>query len=369
MRLGALSDVYAAAGPVATVVLDTTRASESGGTEVGLRWRALREELAAAGAPAVVLDAAEGPALEVQHEGGPTSRVLVVGEEGDVRLDETVPAELVSRTSWGELPALMPFLVHRAREVPAVVVLTDRTGADIRVRTPRNPADGTELTIDSSRYPVHKTGIGGWAALRYEHSTENAWDQSARDVADEVDRLVATTGAELVAVGGDVRAVQLLENHLGQRASGAVRHLQHAQRGQEVSQELLEESLQALLQDTGAQRDGEVLHRFVELRERHDRAAEGLAAVVEALRQGQVDTLLVTEEWQQDEHVAVFGPAPTDLALEASELTALGITDLRRAPVQDVLLRAGAGTDARLVVTDEARLALGRAPAALLRWA
>ncbi|RJK93808.1 Vms1/Ankzf1 family peptidyl-tRNA hydrolase [Vallicoccus soli] len=368
MRLGALSDVYAAAGPVATVVLETSRDSATGAHEVELRWRALREQLAGAGAPDAVLEAAEALALEVQREGGAASRVLVVGAEGDVRLDETVPARLDDTATWGELPALMPFLVHRAREVSAVVVLTDRTGADIRVRAPRSALDGKEVTLDSGRYPIHKTGIGGWAALRYEHSTENAWDQSAKDVAQQVDELVALTGAELVAVGGDVRAVQLLEEHLGQRAGAALRHLEHATRGAELDDQRFEESLQALLQDSGASRDSEVLHRFVELRERHDRATEGLAAVVEALRQAQVDTLVLTEE-SRDEHLAVFGPAPTDLALEAGELTALGEQDLRRAPVLDVLLRAAAGTDARLLVTDEARLALGGAPAALLRWA
>jgi hypothetical protein len=116
-----------------------------------------------------------------------------------------------------------------------------------------------------------------------------------------------------------------------------------------------------------ARRAASVVEVFLEQRDRGGRATAGLVATIDALRRAQVETLLVPPGWDEHEP-AWFGPDPSLLGLKLDELTALGVQNPEQAPVVDVVLRAAAGTDARLVVVPEHLLPLEGEPAVLLRF-
>src|SRR5437764_181382 len=72
---------------------------------------------------------------------------------------------------------------------------------------------------------LRKSNPGGWSQRRYQNRAENLWEQNAKSVADQVASLVDETGARLVVVAGDVRAVQLLREHLAAPVLDLVREI------------------------------------------------------------------------------------------------------------------------------------------------
>jgi hypothetical protein len=115
-----------------------------------------------------------------------------------------------------------------------------------------------------------------------------------------------------------------------------------------------------------------VLERFAEERgqaadaspaEQGDRVVEGAGATLAALGRGQVETLLLTGLFLDDERTAWFGPAPTDVAAERGTLADLGVAEPVEGRLVDVAVRAALGTGADVHVldpADETRPAEGR---------
>jgi hypothetical protein len=96
-------------------------------------------------------------------------------------------------------------------------------------------------------------------------------------------------------------------------------------------------------------------------------AVAGIAGTVAALRQAQVEHLLIVDDPSSDAR-AWTGPDPVHLALSADELTGLGVAD----PVEDrldaALIRAAAGTDATIVTLAPGQLDLPDGIGATLRY-
>ena len=215
IRLDDLAALTLSPGPYATAYLDATRKTEEGAEEVALRWRALREDLAAHGADEATLEAMSSALAEPDHVPGEHGRVLV-GRGGQVRYDAVLPRPPRWQSSrWSPLPHLMPMVAALAPLVPHVVAIVDRTGGDVEVTGPRGQE---EREVRGREYPVHKSGAGGWSSLRYQHRTEHTWTANARAVADEVDSAVRRVGARLVIVAGDVRERAELLDELGEAA-------------------------------------------------------------------------------------------------------------------------------------------------------
>jgi hypothetical protein len=85
-----------------------------------------------------------------------------------------------------------------------------------------------------------------------------------------------------------------------------------------------------------------------------DRAVEGAAATLAALGRGQVETLLLTGLFLDDERTAWFGPAPTDVAADRDELAGLGVAEPVEGRLVDVAVRAAMGTGAGVRILDPA---------------
>jgi hypothetical protein len=109
-----------------------------------------------------------------------------------------------------------------------------------------------------------------------------------------------------------------------------------------------------LVRDTVEADNQALLERFAEERGQADRAVEGAAATLAALARGQVDTLLLTGLFLDDERTAWFGPAPTDVAAEPGTLIDLAVADPVEGRLVDVAVRAALGTGADVSVLDPA---------------
>ena len=363
MHLGPFGDAFTRPGPVLTACLDISRDNESGATEHGLRWRALRADLVEQGATEPALALVEERLTQPVHEPGGWGRLVSATGEA-VLVDRVFPGRPRAEGAWGALPHLMPLLTVESAAVPYILVQTDRVGADITVSA---RSGSWSESIDGVEHQISKVNVGGWSHRRYHHGVENLWEKNAGDVAARIDRLVIETGAEVIGLAGDVRATQLVRDNIAERTRDLVHVLEGGGRSDGASDERLRAEMTSLTENVAARRAASVVEVFLEQRDRGGRATAGLVATIDALRRAQVETLLVPPGWDEHEP-AWFGPDPTLLGLKLDELTALGVQNPEQAPVVDVVLRAAAGTDARLVVVPEHLLPLEGEPAVLLRF-
>lgn len=350
--LAELREVFSAEAPILTACLDVSRDNEDGETEVALRWRALREELAAQGAPEDLLDSVGARLVEATGMPGGWGRTVVANADG-ILLDRLTPGRPQGYATWAALPRVLPVALADAMFVPHLAVRVDRTEAEITVSG--RAGEWSETVEGGDGGPVHKTNAGGWAHLRWQHRVEETWERHARDFADRIDRLTARIRPEVIVLEGDPREVGEVQRALPERSSGLVRVLDGG-------------PVEAVLAAHAAQRSRDVADRFAEEAGNQRRAAFGRADVVAALRRAQVDTLLLPPAWSAPDG-AWFGTDPLLLGLTADDVRALGDPDPRQGPLDDVLLRALVGSDATLAVVEEHMLGLGGEPAALLRFA
>src|SRR5215210_1029455 len=95
---------------------------------------------------------------------------------------------------------------------PYVVVLIDRTGADLFGI--RRGSRKLHAEVEGEHDELRKVGPGGWSQHRYQQRAEDSWEQNAEQVASAVERLVVQVQPAFIAVAGDIRAAALLREAL-----------------------------------------------------------------------------------------------------------------------------------------------------------
>jgi hypothetical protein len=370
IRLDTLADLATAPGPFATAYFDATRAEELGPHIVATRWRALRSVLESEGADAATLDAMQAAAEAEDHVPGQHGRVLV-GSGGAVRWDVALPAPPPHDTArFSPLPHLMPAVAALPPREPYVVALVDRAGGDVIVH---GPDTVEERIVEGRRYPIHKTGLGGWSALRYEHRAEDLWERNARQVAEVIESEVRRVAAAVVILAGDLRARESLRKVLGEPAAELVVELPTGGRAEGVDEEKQEHEIRAVVARVAAERDQAVLDRFAEAYGRAQAgvgdvlAVAGVPGTVDALREAEVEHLLIVGG-PDSEAQAWIGPEPVHLGLTAEEVTALGVEAPMPERLDAALIRAAAGTDAAVVTLAPGQLDVPDGLAATLRF-
>lgn len=370
IRLDTLAALATAPGPFATAYFDATRAEELGPQIVAKRWRALREQLSDQGADDATLDAME--AVVGGHDDVPGAHgQAIVASGGTVRWDVALPAPPRRDTArFSTLPHLMPAVAALGPLVPYVVALVDRAGADVTVH---GPAGDEEQTVEGGGYPIHKTGKGGWSALRYEHRVQDLWDHNAKQVADVIDSAVRRREVAVVLLAGETKALQSLKSALGIQAAERVQELGTGGRGDGIDEAKLEAEIEAAVARAALDRDQAVLDRFAEAYGRAEAgvsavlAVAGFHAVVDALRQAQVEHLLIVDD-PASEAQAWIGPEPMHLGLTVEEVAALGVDAPTPERLDAALVRAAAGTEAAIVTLAPGQLEVPDGVAATLRY-
>lgn len=366
-RLPDLSDfakVLEADGPFLSVMLDTTSNIENASQRAQAAWKPLRSNLADEGVPDQVLDAVED-VVPTAHESGETLGVIANAKDGVLYTDHWFEPVALSHGEFDTLPRLAPFIVWRQANLPYVVVLTDREGADIEAYVPGG--EDIDLEVKGSTFPIRKVSAGGWSMKRYQNRAEEVWNKNAKQVADEVARVAAEINAPLVVLAGDVRASELLREHLPQETLALLKEIDGG-RKPDGSAETMAPTVRRMVQTAAAEATVAVLQKFREERGQMDRYADGPRAVCAALQESKVETLLVHEP-QDDMRRAFFGPDPTHVAVDEADVKELGVDAPREGRLVDVLIRAALGTGAGVrVVPHTSSSGPTDDVGAILRW-
>ncbi len=275
------------------------------GADLGLRWKRLASQLAAHGADdatltAITNDLAEQPASPAQY--------AIFASRGAVVYRHRLPgAAGVDYAHFGAPADVVPLLAYRQEHPPYVKVVTDRTGADVTV-VPRGAVSGPTTVVNGTDDEIERNAPGGFAQARYQRRAEDSWQHNAVQVAREVSRALGDVDAHLLVVAGDVRAVQLLRDHLpnGVRQAVTMRPLSGG-RHRGGSAALQDAAAAEAAAELGAAETRALIERFDRERRPGGLAVVGVVATLAALGQGRVDTLIVVDD-PDDERVAWFGP-------------------------------------------------------------
>jgi hypothetical protein len=365
--LKAYLDLYRRPGPwsvayveAATGTVDTLEAAD-------VRPGNVRAELEAKGAPDDDVQAVGSAVRPAEGMPGPVAQ-FVLARQGSVELNEFLPGPLVvpQRVSVDPVPDLLPLVKHKGEQFPYVVAEVSREGGEIRLHhAGKLGADSVE-DIQGSTENLKKVPSGGWSQGKYQHRTEEIWRQNADQVAAEIDRVAARSGAKLVVLSGDIRARGLVQEQLSKASQELVAEVDANTRTAGADPELLDREVEKHIALRWAAEQQQVLDRLAE-QEGHanPEAASGLDAVVHALQQGQVDVLVMDDAELSDHQLVVLDAEPW-VALDQDE--SLDAKALGRVAAPSALLRAAALTDARVLIVPAAALPRRADVAALLRW-
>ena len=350
MDVSFLEPVFAEPGPYATVCADVTHTTESADTELELRARAVTGKLAEQGAPEAVVEAARGRLLE-GNAGGQAGtlkgRALVVASDGSVVLDSALvdaPAREVAE--WSPQPDLLSVLRQLPGRVPYVVVVADRVGADITYIGASGEAEEEE-TVDGDGFQIQKVQVGGWAHHRFQHNAENKWVHNADGVASQITSMARRLAPRFVLVAGDVRARQILTDRASDVWADLVVTMDEGGRAAGADREPVDRRAAELVAEHEARECAEILEK-VQAAGAHGLSVTGLHRVVEALRKGQVETLVLADD---PEHATTLlvGNSPLELGMNQHDMDALGIHG-EVVPADRALIAAAVASAAGVVV-------------------
>ena len=367
MDVSFLESVFAAPGPYATVCADVTHTTENADTELELRTRGIAERLSGEGAPEAVVDAVRAKLLE-GNQGGDAGtlkgRALVVASDGSVVLDQAlVDAPSREVATWGATPELLPVLRQLPGRVPHVVAVVDRVGADITYLGAAGEAE-EQKTVEGDDFQIRKVQVGGWAHHRFQHNVENKWVHNADEVADQVTSMVRRLSPRFVLVAGDVRARQILTDRASGEWADLIVTMDEGGRAAGADREPVDRRMNELIAEHEAREAAAVLEQL-QSAGAHGLAVSGTGAVVEALRKGQVETLVLADE--PGDGTLLVGRSPLEVGVDQHDMDALG-THGQVVPADRALLAAAVAGAARVVVVPRSAVPDDVPVAAVLRY-
>ena len=358
MNLGTIQHLYTHAGPFVTVHMDVSRDTEVAPQQLESRWTTASHELESVGVDRALIDQLGERVHQVPGVPGEARRTLVAVDTivfDDVRAGHSIWPEV---TSLSPLPDLAGWLHQVDGQLSFVLVTADREGADIDFYRASSKPDPEHEEVHGQNLHITKVPQGDWAQKEFQQTAENVWRKNARDVADAVRHVTSAHRPRIVLVAGDVRARTEIASALD-GLSSEITQLDAGGRAAGSSTEALWAQVQEVLASLEAHDEQEISGRLQEATNRGSGATLGLDDTLDALVQGKVERLVL--DLQAAREIGVRPAKHPGLALPASA----GEAD--ELPADEVLVAAGAATDAQLSVLPAAQTK-GGGIAALLRW-
>jgi hypothetical protein len=364
MRSERLRWLVNAEGPFASVYFDDSHDTADAVERLQGRWHDIRKHLETLGAGGQIIARLEEAVLNHRPAVGRRGRAVIATTEKVLINEQLIspPAATVIRLS--DYPYIVPFIELEIQRPTYVYAAVDHAGADVTLYQ-----DGaiSSTSIEGAGYPVHKPVTAGWNGYGdFQHKTEEAIRMNCRAVADHLTRLVDQADPEVVFLCGEVRSRADVVAELPQRVTRRVSQLHAGARNSGIDQEEIRKLTAAELDRRHRNEMTDIAGRFeTEIGRGSGLAAEGLAAVCAALRDGDVETLIVGEP---GDATVVTGKALTTVAPDADVLSELGEPVERVARADEALPFSAIAVGASLIRSDS-RIAPADGVGALLRYA
>jgi hypothetical protein len=197
---------------------------------------------------------------------------------------------------------------------------------------------------------------------------EEAWKRNAGDVVGATVALAESVGAEIIVVGGDVRAVQLFREKLPRRWQDRVVQTDAGSRHARADEAALDDVTIAAIADLAKRHVRDAVDRY-EAQRGANTASAGLADVVTRLQRGQVDTVLLVNHPASTDKLWIDPDDPTVVAADEQLLRQSGVQNPQRVRADAALVRAIASTGAELILVGPGEATLQHGIGAVLRYA
>src|SRR5664279_543169 len=279
----------------------------------------------------------------------PAMLAACAATDGTVLYEQVLAdTELPDEAGCQSPPPVTGLLAWEQSSPPYLLVVTDRTGADITAAAGAGQPEQTWTVVGPDDEIERKHGPGGWSQPSYQHRVEDSWRHNAARVAQEVTAHAAAVGAQVLVLSGDVRAVQLLSDRLTDDPAVLVRHISGS-RAADGSQASRASRLEAVLREAADTQTARLLDALQEHLEPGGLAVEGVEDTVEALANGRVATLLV-QAMPGDPRTAWFGAGPTEVYPDHDAAVLSGVP-VRQGHLVDVATRSAllAGAHVRVI--------------------
>jgi hypothetical protein len=176
--------------------------------------------------------------------------------------------------------------------------------------------------------------------------------------------MVRRLSPRFVLVAGDVRARQILTERAGDLWSDLIVSMDEGGRAAGADREPVDSRMHELVAEHEAREIAAAVEQL-EAAGTHGLAVTGTAAVVEALRKGQVETLVLAAEPAED--TLLVGSSPLELGVDQHDMDALG-TRGEIVPAERALLAAAVASSAAVVLVPGSAIPDGAPVAAVLRY-
>lgn len=298
---------------------------------------------------------APSPSLRylVAQDGRVEFSTVLQGEDEDVQVVEREP-----------VPTVVPLLARHDEDFLHIVVQVSGGGADIEVAHTSQSRPSDTTTIEPDPDAITQPDHGGLPPRQTEKRPMEMRKRTQIEVAAEVDRLVRDLRPRLIVVAGEGRVRHDLLTALGEQARSMVVEYDAETRAAGADRS----GLDALVAEKVAElrqadlRDAlDLLH--ARLGREGGAATADRKAVVEALRESQVQALFLAPNAFGDERHLALDAAPW-IALTEEDAGPIGI--LGPVPAVEAMARAALLTDAPVHIVPNSRIPDGAA--ALLRW-
>jgi hypothetical protein len=221
-----------------------------------------------------------------------------------------------------------------------------------------------EETVEGETFQIHKFPGGGWSQHRYQHNVENNWIANADEVAARIASMARRLSPQFVLVAGDVRARQILTDRASGEWADLIVTMDEGGRAAGADREPVDRRMNELIAEHEAREAAAVLEQL-QSAGAHGLAVSGTGAVVEALRKGQVETLVLADE--PGDGTLLVGRSPLEVGVDQHDMDALG-THGQVVPADRALLAAAVAGAARVVVVPRSAVPDDVPVAAVLRY-
>ena len=363
MRSERLRWLAKAEGPFASVYFDDSHDTADAIEQLEAKWRDIRKHLEHQGADGHVIGKLEEAVLHHRPAVGRRGRAVIATSEQVLVNEHLISPPPVTVVRLSDYPYIVPLIDMELQRPAYVFAAVDHGGADI---TLYQGDTISSTSIEGVGYPVHKPVTAGWNGYGdFQHTTEEAIRMNCRAVADHLTRLVDAADPDVVFVCGEIRSRTDVIAELPERVNKRVSPLHARARKSCIDEEEIRELTAAEFARRHHSEMTQIADRFeAEIGRGSGLAAEGLAAVCAALRDGDVNTLIVGE---LGDATVVTGKALSTVAPDADVLSELGEPVERVARADEALPFTAITVGASLVRADH-RIAPAEGVGALLRY-
>ena len=350
-------------GPFVSVYFDDSRDTADAVIRVEAIWRDVRKHLEDQGSDQQVVANLEEAIVRGQPAVGRQGRGVIATHDRVLFNEHLVSPPPVTTLRASDYPYILPLVEHGRWRPTYMFAAVDHVGADITLH--QGDTVRSE-TVDGGGYPVHKPATAGRSGYGdFQRTTEEAVRMNVRAVAHRLTELMDETGAEVVFVCGEVRSRSDVVTVLPARVAARVSQLHAGARGARIGEDELRDSIDAEFEQRRRTEVAQIAERFRGERGRGSGlAAEGLVAVCAALREGDVEMLIVGD---LNDATVVTGKDRMTIAPSADVLSELGEAPYRVVRADEALPFVAITKGASVVRVDD-RITPADGIAAVLRY-